>query len=368
MSSQWGNRIKISIFGESHGAAIGVVMDGLPAGIAIDWDEVRAQMARRAPGKSLWATARQEGDAFDVVSGYYDGHTTGTPLCAMIRNKDHQSDSYRPFRRTPRPGHADYPAMLRYGGYQDHRGGGHFSGRLTAPLVLAGAIARQMVASRGVTIGAHMASIGDVVDQKLGDDVTADALHALATKPFAVVDDNQGEAMKRAIQQAKEDGDSLGGVITCCAVGLPAGLGSPIFDAVECSLASLLFGIPAVKGVSFGSGFDVAKMRGSEANDPWSIQDGVVKTATNHNGGIIGGITTGMPLVVNVAIKPTPSIAMKQQTVDLDGMASSEVEIKGRHDPCIVPRAIPVVEAAVALAVLDAWMDQSDWSERHESR
>jgi len=361
--SSWGRNFKITIFGESHGPAIGVAIEGLPAGFAIDWESAAREMARRAPGRSETATSRSEADEFEILSGYYGGAATGDALCAVIRNSDRHSDAYREFLRYPRPGHADYPAQVRYGGHNDHRGGGHFSGRLTAPLVLAGAIAKQMLASRGVAVGAHIRSIGGVQEAPFPVQIPGALLQEISAKEFAVIDDVAGQRMKQAILSAKAQGDSLGGVIECAAAGVPAGLGGALFDGVESSLASLLFAVPAVKGVEFGAGFSLSGMTGYEANDFWRMQNGKVQTSTNHNGGILGGITTGMPLVFSAAIKPTPSIARPQPTVDLEKHEDSEITVTGRHDPCIVPRAVPVVEAAAALALADVWMDQNKWGD-----
>ncbi len=358
MSSQWGKNIKVSIFGESHGPAIGAVVDGLPAGFAPDINELEKQMARRAPGGNAYATKRNEKDAVEVLSGLFNGKLIGSPLCLLIRNTDQHSDSYPEQMELPRPGHADYPAYVRYHGAEDFRGGGHFSGRLTAPLVAAGALAAQVLASRGVVIGSHIGRIGAVSDRNWDRAcIDASILQNLSASAIPTLDDNTAAAMLEAIERARMDCDSLGGEIETAMIGLPAGIGSPMMDGVESRLASLLFAIPAVKGVQFGDGFALAAMTGSEANDPYVIHDGGIRTATNRNGGLLGGITTAMPLVFSVVIKPTPSIAKTQRTVNLSTMTEQDIAIHGRHDPCIVPRAIPVVEAAAALALLDAWMD-----------
>lgn len=356
MSSTIGNRVRLSIFGESHGEAIGCVLDGLPAGEPLCMEEILAQMDRRAPGRDQTATTRRESDTPRLVSGVLDGRTTGAPLAVVIQNENQRSGDYGNLGRLPRPGHADYPGHVRYDGYNDIRGGGHFSGRLTAPLVCAGAICRQILERRGVTVGAHILRIAAVDDTPFDPvNLTADTLRSLAASgPLPLLEPDKGPFMRAAVEEARLQADSVGGIIEAAAVGLPAGLGSPMFDGVENRLAPLLFGIPAVKGVEFGVGFGFAALRGSQANDPYAFdKEGNVVTTTNHNGGIIGGITNGMPLLCRLVIKPTSSIGQKQQTVDLETGREAELVVKGRHDPCIVPRAVPVVEAALALGLLD---------------
>lgn len=353
----FGNDITVTIFGESHGTAIGAVLDGLPSGEAIDWEAVRLEMARRAPGKNALSTARAEKDAFTIDSGYFQGHTTGTPLCMRIVNSDQHSRDYEQLRHIMRPGHADYSGKIRYGGYNDYRGGGHFSGRLTAPLVFAGAVASQILARRGIIIGSHILQIGHVQDRHsspLGED--AALWQALKTRTLPVLDAHKAAAMEAEILAAKQHKDSIGGSIECVIQGLPAGIGDPFFDAVESQLSHMMFSIPAVKGIEFGDGFALASMRASQANDAFYYEQGQVKTRTNHNGGINGGITNGMPVVFRLAIKPTPSISQPQQTIDTDTHENCTLEITGRHDPCIVQRAVPVVEAAAAWTVLDMYM------------
>ena len=355
MSSAWGSNIKLSIFGGSHTEAIGVVLDNLPANEKIDLDAVRVQMARRAPGKDKTATTRAEADEPQILSGLLNGVTTGAPLAAIIANTNTRSKDYSDLKVHPRPGHADYTAAVRYDGANDIRGGGHFSGRLTACLVFAGAVCRQILERRGVVIGAHALQVGAAKDKPFDPvHISAETLEDLSTRFFAVHEAESENAMREEIEKARLDADSVGGVIECAAVGMPAGIGSPMFGGVENVLASILYGIPAVKGVEFGAGFGAAEMRGSENNDPFYYdEDGVVRTETNHAGGILGGITTGMPVVFRVAVKPTPSIGKEQKTVDLENKENSTLAIVGRHDPCIVPRAIPVVEAAAAIALLD---------------
>ncbi len=350
MSNVWGEKIKLSIFGESHGPAIGIIIGGLPAGESVDENEIRKEMQRRAPGNSELSTPRKEKDQVQILSGLLDGKTTGAPLCGIIQNTNTRSSDYDASR--PRPGHADLSAYMKFKGFSDPRGGGHFSGRLTANLVFAGSIAKQILKRRGVTIGAHIKQIGSIQD-KTFDNIDETLLTNLTKEAFPLLDPTLKNSMQEAILKAKEEGDSIGGVIECAACGLPAGLGEPFFDSMESTISSMMFSIPAVKGVSFGSGFDFAEMRGSEANDPIRIEDDTIYTTSNHNGGINGGITNGMPIVCSVAIKPTPSISKEQETVNLDTMQNTMLSTNGRHDPCILPRAVVVTEAALALCILD---------------
>lgn len=338
-----------TIFGESHGPAIGVTLTGVPAGLELDWAAIEKDMARRAPGKPPLATARKEADQVQVLSGVFEGKTTGSPLCAMIANTDTRSADYSKTRDLARPGHADYPAHVRYQGFNDYRGGGHFSGRLTAPLVFAGAIAKQILAQRGITVGAHISSIYGVNDEALED---WDTLKGVADKDFPVLNDEKGQEMQEAILEAKEEQDSVGGSIECGVFGLPAGYGSPDFgENAEGIFSQYLFAVPAVKAVAFGAGTAFSLMRGSEANDPLYVDEhGNVGAEQNCAGGINGGITNGMPLVFEVTMRPTPSIARTQFTIDMNRMEHAELELQGRHDPCVVPRAVPVIEAAAALA------------------
>ncbi|NCB28752.1 MAG: chorismate synthase [Clostridia bacterium] len=354
MGSIWGNTIKISVFGESHGGGIGVVVDGFPAGIPYDEAFILSEAARRAPGKNKQSTARRETDQPKVLSGIYQGHTTGTPISVVIENTDTRSGDYQNLIDQPRPGHADYTGSVRYRGGNDPRGGGHFSGRLTAPLVFAGALCKLYLKAQGVTVGAHIQSIAQIQDTPF-DDITVDAaqLDALRLQAYPVINPRAESAMLAAIEDARLGGDSVGGVLECAAVGLPAGLGSPMFDTVEGRIASLLYGVPAVKGVEFGAGFAFAALRGSHANDAFCLENGIVRTETNNNGGVLGGITSGMPLIVRACIKPTPSIARAQETLKVSDGTMQPLTIHGRHDPCIVTRAAPVVEAAVAIALAD---------------
>lgn len=350
MSSIYGTHLRLSLFGQSHAPAVGAVLDGLPAGFPIDFDALCRFLGRRAPGRSPLASSRQEADLPEILCGLAEGKTCGAPLTVLIRNGDARPADYAALRDLPRPGHADYPAGVKYRGFQDAAGGGHFSGRLTAPLCAAGGICLQILQTRGISVFAHIASVGTVADRRF-DPVCPE----LPDDPgFPVLDSAAGERMKAEIADAAADGDSVGGTVECAVTGLPAGLGDPMLDGMENRLAQLLFAIPAVRGLEFGSGFAGSAMRGSEHNDPYTVSDGLVRTLTNRHGGILGGITTGMPLVFRLAVKPTPSVARPQQTVSLAAGSPATLEIRGRHDPCIVPRAVPCVEAAAAVAVLDA--------------
>ncbi|NLG14003.1 MAG: chorismate synthase [Lentisphaerae bacterium] len=355
MSSHWGTKLSFSIFGESHGAGIGVVLEGIPAGERLDFEELGRFLLRRSPGRSSVSTSRVEGDEPEFLSGVKDGVTTGSPISALIRNGDTRSSDYAVHLDVPRPGHADYSAQLRYGGHQDVRGGGHFSGRLTAPLCVAGGIAKQVLSRRGVTVGAHILSISGIYDRCFSErGLSLDELLGPGKKSFPVLDDSIGLEMVSAIESARAEGDSVGGRIECVALGVPGGLGEPMFGGVENVISSLVFGIPGVRGIEFGYGIGAADLRGSEHNDGFELaEDGSVRTTTNRHGGVLGGITTGMPIVVKVGFKPTPSIAKLQRSISLDRQEEVELSVKGRHDPCIVPRAVPVVESAVALALLD---------------
>lgn len=357
MGSTWGRRLKISIFGESHGPGVGVVLDGLPSGLALDLDAIRSFALRRAPGRAAWATKRQEADEAEILSGFFEGRLTGTPLAALIRNTDTRSADYRDLLLKPRPGHADLTAMARYSGYQDPRGSGHFSGRLTAPLVFAGAVCSQILQSKGIRLASHIGEIAGIRDTAF-DAVQPDIdlLTALADKPLPVIDDAAGQAMADAIEKARMAADSVGGIVETMIYGMPAGVGDPMFECLESQIASIVFGIPAVRGLEFGTGFAAAGMNGSAHNDVPVIQGKGIRFQTNHSGGIQGGISNGMPIVFRVAFKPTASIGQEQKTINLETMAEDRLIVKGRHDPCVVPRAVPVVEAAAAIAALDAML------------
>lgn len=344
--------MKYTIFGESHGPAIGVVLEGVPPGLALNLDAVRFDLARRAPGKNALSTARREADEPHILSGLFQGHTTGAPLCAVIENTDTRSGDYERTKNLARPGHADYAAHVRYQGFQDYRGGGHFSGRLTAPLVFAGGVAKQLLAQRGIFVGAHISTIYGVNDDPLED---WESLRACAAKDFPVLSDEKGAEMREAILEAKNEQDSVGGAIECGVFGLPAGAGSPDFGRnAEGIFSQYLFAVPAVKAVAFGAGTAFALMRGSEANDPLFVDDdGSIRAEQNCAGGINGGITNGMPLVFEATLRPTPSIGRRQFTVNLAARENAELELSGRHDPCVVHRAVPVLEAAAALAACE---------------
>ena len=354
MSSTYGEKIKISVFGESHGGGIGVVIDGLPAGEAIDFDAVLAQMARRAPGRDKTATPRKESDLPRVLSGMLGDVLTGAPLCAVIENTNTRSQDYGDLLAKPRPGHSDYTAYIKYHGANDIRGGGHFSGRITAPLVFAGAVCRQLLERRGIQIAAHIQSVGSIHDKPFDPVAVPSALiKRLSASSFALIDESAEEPVRAEIEAARLAQDSVGGTIECAVTGLPAGVGEPMFDGLEGAIAKAVFGVPAVKGIEFGAGFALAAMRGSRANDAFCYDNGVVVTETNHCGGILGGIANGMPLIFRCAVKPTPSIAQPQKTVDLQTGENTVLTIHGRHDPCIVPRAVPVIEAVTALAIIN---------------
>ena len=354
MSGVWGNNLKVSIFGESHGNAIGITISGLPSGIEIDLDLIDKEMERRAPGRNNLSTARKESDKPEILSGFFEGKTTGTPLCAIIRNADTRSKDYGKLKDLMRPGHGDYTGAIKYDGFNDYRGGGHFSGRITAPLVFAGAVCKQVLAKKGIEIGAHINSIKDIKDESFNyTNINSEELKKLRDMELPLVDPSKEEAMRNTILEAKNKGNSVGGVVECAVVGIKAGYGDPFFDSVESILSHLLFSVPAIKGVEFGEGFRITEMYGSESNDDFYYDGDVVKTRTNNNGGILGGITSGMPIIFRAAIKPTPSIINKQQTINLKDKKDEVLEIQGRHDPCIVQRALPVIEAVTAIGILD---------------
>ena len=357
MKNTFGNALHVTIFGESHGPAIGAVVDGLAAGLTVDEAFIRHRLLLRRPSGSI-STARREADEFQIVSGVYEGRTTGSPVCILIPNKDTRSGDYQ--TNIARPGHADYTAECKYHGYQDARGGGHFSGRITAALVAAGALILPALREKGIIIGTHICRCAGVNDApfEAGGEALASQLATLNDLPFAVLDADAGEGMQAAIWAAREAGDSVGGVLETAIVGLPTGLGEPWFDSVESLLSHALFSIPAVKGVEFGDGFALSEQKGSEANDALAMQDGRVVTLTNHNGGLNGGITNGMPVLFRCAVKPTPSIEKTQKTVDMKTNTEVEYGGRGRHDPCIVHRARAVVDSVAALVVADLLMQR----------
>lgn len=357
MSNVYGRSIKVSIFGESHGTGIGVIIDGLEPGLEIDMEEVNRQMARRAPGQKL-GTTRKEPDQVEILSGIRNGVTCGTPICGVIFNKNTRSQDYEKTKLLLRPSHADYTGHVKYKGFEDFRGGGHFSGRITAPLVFAGALCRQALEKKGVVVGSHIVKLHDIEEPAFTlEDIKADTLNKLATQQVPVLVSDNGEQIAQCIENARSELNSVGGIVETAVMGVPAGLGDPFFDSMESRLAQILFSVPAVKGVSFGCGEEFASMTGAQANDAYTVEDGQVRTVTNNNGGILGGITNGMPITFKTVIKPTPSISRPQQTVNLDTMEPETLEIVGRHDPCIIPRAIPVLEAAAMIAVYDAWKE-----------
>ena len=353
MSSTYGEKIRLSIFGQSHGAAIGMTLDGIPAGLPINFEELQSFMDRRAPGRNEYATTRSEQDIPEFLSGVVNGYTCGAPIAAVIHNKNQHASDYKNLVDVPRPGHADYTAHIKYGGYEDISGGGHFSGRLTAALCIAGGLCKQWLELRGIRVAAHIASIAGICDEPVDLNWVTPDLDSISND-FPVINIEAGQNMKKAIAQAKENCDSVGGQIECIITGVPAGIGDPMFGGMESRIAQIIYGIPAVKGLEFGSGFSGSGLFGSENNDPFLYDNGVVVTKTNHCGGILGGITTGMPVVFRVAIKPTPSIARPQESISYSTGENVNLVIKGRHDPCIVPRAVPVIEAAAAIALYDA--------------
>ena len=352
MSSVFGNKIRVSIFGQSHGEKIGCVVDGLPAGEAIDLEELRCFLSRRAPGQK-GTTPRRETDEPHIVSGLLNGKTCGAPLCVLMDNADTHSGDYDELRDVPRPGHADYPAAVKYRGFQDARGGGHFSARLTAPLCAAGGILLQLLGRRGVRVGAHLLSVGDVRDEAFDPLLTDDATLDRLKEGFPVLSPAQGEKMLEKVEEMRALGDSVGGVIECAVLHLPVGLGGPMFDGLENRISQAVFAIPAVKGIEFGEGFACAKMKGSQNNDPYMWQDGKPMLGSNHAGGILGGLTDGAPILFRAAFKPTPSIFKEQQTVDIRTGENKTLFLKGRHDPAIIHRARIVVDSMTAFVLAD---------------
>ena len=352
MKNTLGQSVSFTLFGESHGEEIGIIIDGLAPGIKIDTDYIRLQLDRRRPSGKI-STSRSEADNFRIVSGVFNNMTTGTPICILIPNTNKKSGDYSKLAAHPRPGHADYTAMCKYHGFQDYRGGGHFSGRLTAPLVAAGAIARMALAEKGIYIGTHIKALAGKTDREFDVKNLKNDIDTLSKSNFPVLDENSGVEMRAEAEKAASEGDSVGGILETNVIGMPAGVGEPWFDTVESVLSHALFSIPAVKGVEFGDGFALASMKGSTANDSFTTNGESITTKTNHNGGINGGITNGMPLVFRLVIKPTPSIFKEQDTVDLTAMENTKLQIEGRHDPTIVHRAAPVVDAVTAMVLCD---------------
>ncbi len=362
MSSTYGENLKLSIFGQSHGPAIGMTLDGIPAGLPVDLDALQAFLNRRAPGQNDWSTPRREEDRPEFLAGILDGYTCGAPIAAVIHNKNTRSGDYANLKDCPRPGHADYTAQIKYGGFQDAAGGGHFSGRLTAPLCIAGGLCKQWLEELGIRIAARIVCIGGECDEEELDplDPQLDQIGA----DFPVLSPAAGEKMRQKIAQARGEGDSVGGIIECYLTGVPAGLGEPMFGGVESRIAQIVYGIPAVKSVDFGVGCTAGYLRGSQCNDAFTVENGSIRTLTNHAGGILGGITNGMPVIFQAAIKPTPSISQVQQSVSLSRAEVKALAIQGRHDPCIVPRAVPVVEAAAAIALYDLVLGNTQTNRR----
>ena len=354
MSSIIGNKIKISVFGESHGKSIGVVIDGLPSGKKINLDDIILQLLRRSPGLDDISSMRQEKDIPEIQSGLFNNKTTGTPLCAIIKNEDILSQNYEKNKHLMRPGHADYTGHIHYKGFEDYRGGGHFSGRLTCPIVFAGSICRQILEQYEILIASHISSIGNIQDENFNPTHIANSLiNKLSQEKFPVINKLIKDEMKEKILEVKNDNNSIGGTIECAITGVPAGIGEPIFDGIESKIASFIFGIPGVKGLEFGSGFQSSLMMGSENNDEFIFENNTIKTSTNNHGGILGGISSGMPILFKIAIKPTPSIPKPQNTINIKNNKQESLLIHGRHDPCIVPRVAPVVESISAIAILD---------------
>ncbi len=352
MSSEIGKKIKVSIFGESHGSAIGAVVDNLPAGEYIDFEELQNFLKRRQGGNNKYSTPRKEADIPEIISGIKDGYTTGAPLCLMIKNENTRSKDYE--TDIPRPGHADFTSYTKYNGFCDLEGGGDFSGRLTASICAVGGILMQILKRRGIEIVAHLSSVGDVCDDKIDEfSLNNEQLNKIKSGAFPTFSDATGERMQDLIISVKEEGNSIGGCIECGIYGVDAGLGSPIFYGIENAIASAVFGLGGVKGIEFGIGFEAAKMKGSENNDEFYMDNGTIKTKTNNHGGILGGITTGMPITFNVAFKPTPSISLEQQSVSFSKGENVTLSTKGRHDPCIAVRAVPCVESIAAIAISD---------------
>lgn len=350
-SNSIGKEFVVTCFGESHGRCVGVMVDGCPAGLPLSEQDIQRELDKRIPPKPEIVSARMEEDTVEVLSGIFNGFSTGAPICALVWNKDVVPGEYNLIKDKPRPGHADYPARIKYGSFNDYRGGGRFSGRITVAFVMAGAIAKKLLGLFGVEVLAYTIEIGNV---KLRKSLAIEEIRRNTYKTAVRCPDMEStKEMEEAILKAKNEGDSLGGIVECTALNVPVGVGEPLFDSLDADIAKMLFNVPAVKGVEFGAGFKAARMRGSENNDPYTIRDGKIVTLTNNAGGVLGGLSSGMPIVVRAAIKPTPSIPKEQKTVDLSKMEETTIQVKGRHDPCVVPKAVPVVESAVAIVLAD---------------
>ncbi|QSX06090.1 chorismate synthase [Sedimentibacter sp. zth1] len=360
MSSIWGNKLKISIFGESHGTAIGVTIDGFKSGFEVDFEYINEQMKRRAPGRNILQTSRKEDDEYEILSGVFNGITTGSPICAIIHNKDRKSKDYEKIKNFPRPSHSDYPAYVKYDGFNDYRGGGHFSGRLTAPLVFAGALCKSYLEKKyNILIGSHIKKVYHIEDEKLTlQNINVNMFNKLKCLDFPTINDVASEKMKNEILKAKEENNSVGGDVEVFVLNMPVGIGEPMFDSIESRISHMMFSIPAIKGIEFGDGFDISNSKGFDANDNYCMEKDKIMTKSNHNGGVLGGLSTSMPIIFNTAIKPTPSIAQEQDTVDLLANKDTRLLIEGRHDPCIVQRAVPVIECATAIVLLDLLLNK----------
>lgn len=356
MGGVWGNKIKLSIFGESHGEGLGIVIDGIEPGIKVDIKNIEKEMERRAPGRNSLSTQRKEGDKPEILSGIFNGFTTGAPISMIIRNNDKRSKDYSKIKDLARPGHADFPGYIKYNGFNDYRGGGHFSGRITAPLVFAGALAKEILKEKGIFIGSHIKQVGKVKDASFDFlNLTKEDLKEILNKELPLIDTKKIEEVKEEINFYRMDGNSIGGIVECAILGLNPGIGNPFFDSLESTIAHLAFSVPSVKGIEFGAGFEFANMSGEEANDEYFIEKGEIKTYSNNNGGITGGISNGMPVIFRVVIKPTPSISKAQRSVNIKTMKEEIIKVTGRHDPCIVQRVLVVIEAIAALAILDSF-------------
>ena len=360
MSFSFGKSLSMHVFGESHGELVGVVVEGFPPGIRIDENKIQNELDKRRPGGSKLVTTRSEGDILKISSGVLEGISTGAPISMTIINQDARSDTYEGFKNVPRPGHADYPATIKYNGYNDIRGSGIFSGRMTAAFVMAGSLARTLLEKRGISIFAHIVQIGEVKAKKISktDNINMESLD----KRLVCADIRTGKKMAELINNVWEEGDSIGSKIECIVEGVPSGIGEPMFDSVESVLSHAMFSIPSIKSISFGSGADCASMRGSEFNDDYIYENGKIKTKSNHNGGIVGGLSNGMPIVFHVTSKPTPSISKTQDTIDLKKHKNCKINIQGRHDPCIGIRALPVVENMTAFCLADFIMRCEKWT------
>ena len=358
MKNLYGTNLKLNIYGGSHDEKIGMTLSGIPAGHKIDFDRLYAFMSRRAPGKDPYSTKRRESDTPVFLSGFDGDVTNGEVIEAVIYNQNQRSGDYSSLRDTPRPSHADFAAIKKYGESVDLRGGGHFSGRLTAPMCIAGGICLQILQEQNIYVFAHISSIGDINDDSFDAvSLSAEDMDLLHKKDFSVINDDQGQLMKEAIERARKNADSIGGVVECAAIGLPIGLGEHMFLGMEGRISSIVFSIPAVKGIEFGLGFGSSRLSGSQNNDPFVTDGKQIRTRTNNSGGILGGMTNGMPLIFRAAVKPTPSIGIEQDSVSLSKMENVKMTVGGRHDPCIVPRSVPVFEAALAIALTDATLD-----------